>query len=168
MFWTLDMIHLGVVGSGVCSPAVEALAYEVGREIAIRGAALVCGGLGGVMQAACRGAREGGGVTIGIVPGTRGDEANPFVDHVIVTGMGESRNIIIVRSSACLIAIGGEYGTLSEVAFALKMGVPVVGLGTWELRPPGSSESAPIVRARDARDAVESALSRISEKAAVD
>lgn len=151
---------VGVVGGGSCSQEIEHLAFDVGRELAARGAAVVCGGHGGVMQAVCRGAREAAGVTIGILPGNDASAVNPYVDYAIVTGMGEARNVIIVRTSACLIAIGGEYGTLSEVALALKMGVPVVGLGTWELSLPGTSARAPIECVRDAREAVELAMSR--------
>jgi uncharacterized protein (TIGR00725 family) len=154
------MMIVGVVGAGSCSPETAAVAFDVGRELAARGAAVICGGLGGVMEAACRGAREAGGVTIGVLPGQGAADANPYVDFPIVTGMGEARNLLIVRSAAVLIAIGGEYGTLSEVAFALKLGVPVIGLGTWELSLPGTSARAPIERVDDARRAVERALSR--------
>ncbi len=94
---------------------------------------LICGGLGGVMEAACRGARESGGTTVGILPGTDRSAANPYVDIAIPTGLGEARNAIVARSADALIAIGGAYGTLSEIAFALKAGKRVVGLGTWEV-----------------------------------
>jgi len=103
----------------------------VGRAIASAGAVLVCGGLGGVMQAAARGAREAGGLTVGILPGPSHRDANPFVDVAIVTDLGHARNAIVVRSSHAVIALPGEYGTLSEVALALKMGIPVVGLEAW-------------------------------------
>jgi uncharacterized protein (TIGR00725 family) len=109
------------------------VAESVGRELASRGAVLVCGGLGGVMEAACTGAKGGGGTTIGILPGTDRAAANPFVDFAIPTGLGEARNALVVRAADALIAIGGGYGTLSEIAFALKAGKPVVGLGTWEI-----------------------------------
>jgi uncharacterized protein (TIGR00725 family) len=109
------------------------VAESVGRELASRGAVLVCGGLGGVMEAACTGAKEGGGTTIGILPGTDRAAANAFVDFAIPTGLGEARNALVVRAADALIAIGGGYGTLSEIAFALKAGKPVVGLGTWEI-----------------------------------
>jgi len=106
---------------------------------------LVCGGLGGVMEAACRGAKDGGGTTVGILPGTERAAANAFVDVAIPTGLGEARNALVVRAADALIAIGGAYGTLSEIAFALKAGKPVVGLGTWDVdgvRPAGSPEAA--------------------------
>jgi uncharacterized protein (TIGR00725 family) len=105
----------------------------VGRELAEHGAVLVCGGLGGVMEAACRGAKDGGGTTIGILPGTDRAAANRFVDFAIPTGLGEARNALVVRAADALIAIGGAYGTLSEIAFALKAGKPVAGLGSWEV-----------------------------------
>ena len=94
---------------------------------------MVCGGLGGVMEAACRGAKGGGGTTIGILPGTDRAAANPFVDFAIPTGLGEARNALVVRAADALIAVGGAYGTLSEIAFALKAGKPVAGLGTWDV-----------------------------------
>jgi uncharacterized protein (TIGR00725 family) len=105
----------------------------VGRELGSRGALLVTGGLGGVMEAACRGARDAGGTTIGILPGTDRSAANPYVDVAIASGLGEARNALVVRAADALIAIGGAYGTLSEIAFALKAGKRVVGLGTWDI-----------------------------------
>ena len=137
-----------------------ALAEQVGAEVARRGAVLVCGGLGGVMEAAARGAREAGGLTIGIVPGTSAGEANPFIDVPIVTGLGEARNALVVQSSDAVIAIAGAYGTLSEIALALKMGVPVIGLGTWQLRAPDGSVP-PIVATQTAAEAVEKAFGAI-------
>jgi uncharacterized protein (TIGR00725 family) len=109
------------------------------------------------MEAACRGAKAGGGQTVGILPGASRYEANPYVDIPIATGLGEARNLIIVRSADAVIAVGGEYGTLSELAFALKLGVPVVGLGTWELSKGGLSVDA-ILRATSPVEAVEQAL----------
>jgi uncharacterized protein (TIGR00725 family) len=105
----------------------------VGRELASRGVVLVCGGLGGVMEAACRGAKESGGRTVGILPGADRSAANPYVDVAIATGLGEARNALVVRAADALIAVGGGYGTLSEVALALKAGKRVVGLGTWDI-----------------------------------
>jgi uncharacterized protein (TIGR00725 family) len=102
------------------------------------------------MEAVCKGAKNGGGKTIGILPGTNSRDTNPYVDIPIITGMGESRNVIVVRSGRAVIAIGGEHGTLSEIAFALKFKIPVVGLGTWDI--PG------IIIATDARQAVELAI----------
>lgn len=154
-------VLIGVAGAGACDTATERVAEQVGRAIAARGAGLVCGGRGGVMAAACRGARESGGLTVGILPGDDAGEANPWVAIPIPTGMGEARNCILVRSARCLVAIGGEYGTLSEVAFALKLGVPVVGLRSWELTLPGGGR-APIHPADDPEAAVDLAL-RLAE-----
>ncbi|MBI5741087.1 MAG: TIGR00725 family protein [Nitrospirae bacterium] len=123
---------ISVIGASTCDKETYAVAEEVGRLIAERGATLVTGGLGGVMEAACRGAKETGGTTVGILPGTGKADANPFVDIPIITGMSHARNIIVVRSSDGVIAVGGEYGTLSEIAIALKLGKPVVGIKTWE------------------------------------
>ena len=108
-------------------------AAEVGRLLAERGAVLVCGGRGGAMEAACRGAKEADGLTVGILPGSDRSEANPFVDVVLPTGLGEARNALVVGAADVVIAVGGGYGTLSEVALALKAGKRVIGLGTWEI-----------------------------------
>lgn len=124
---------LGVIGEGDCSPELYAMAEEVGRLAAQRGAVVVCGGLLGVMEAACRGARSAGGTTIGILPGADKAGANPFVTLPLPTGMGEARNVLVVRAADALIAVGGRYGTLSEIALALKLGKPLVGLATWGL-----------------------------------
>jgi len=148
---------VAMVGASRCTPREAEMAEAVGRELARRGAILICGGRGGVMEAACRGAKAGGGQTVGILPGASRDEANPYVDIPIVTGLGQARNLIIVRSADAVIAVGGEYGTLSEIAFALKLGVPVIGLGTWELSKGGLSVDA-IVRATSPVEAVERAL----------
>jgi uncharacterized protein (TIGR00725 family) len=109
------------------------VAEEVGRLLARRGAVVVCGGLGGVMEAACRGARSEGGVAVGILPGLDRGAANPHVSVAVATGLGEARNALVVRAADALIAVGGAYGTLSEIALALKAGKPVIGLGTWEI-----------------------------------
>lgn len=124
---------VAVIGESQFSdPAHEALAEEVGRLIASAGYTLVCGGLTGVMEAACRGARAAGGRTIGLLPGGDPDEANPFVEVVIPTGLGQMRNVVIVLTADALIAVGGGYGTLSEIGHALRYGKPVIGLRTWE------------------------------------
>jgi len=124
---------IGVIGQGRdCSPGLLTDAEEVGYQIARRNAILICGGLGGVMEAACRGAKKGGGTTIGVIPTTQKSDANDYVDIPIVTGFGEARNIVIVRSADALIAVGGRYGTLSEIAFALSFGKSIVGLHTWQ------------------------------------
>ncbi len=133
---------IAVIGAGQCSEEIAQVAEAVGRELARRGAILVCGGLGGVMEAACRGAKAEGGLTIGILPGSTSHEGNPYVDIPVVTGLGEARNIVVVRTSQAVIAVNGEYGTLSEIAYALKLGIPVVGLNTWQLAKEGRPESA--------------------------
>jgi uncharacterized protein (TIGR00725 family) len=164
--WRFNMLRIAVIGGAFCDPKTAALAEEVGREIARRGAILICGGLGGVMEAACRGAKSEGGLTIGILPGTDPNDANPYVDIPIVTGMGEARNVIVVRSAQAIIAIDGEYGTLSEIAFALKFGIPVIGLRTWELfRERERVED--IVEVETPKEAVEKAVSLAQAKAKV-
>jgi uncharacterized protein (TIGR00725 family) len=122
-----------VVGPGEATVDELAAAESVGRELARAGAVLVCGGLGGAMEAASRGAHEARGVAVGILPGTDRSAANPYLDVAIPTGLGEARNALVVRAADALVAVGGGYGTLSEIAFALKAGKPVVGLGTWEI-----------------------------------
>lgn len=124
---------IAVVGESQASAEVAKLAEEVGMEIAKAGAVLVCGGLKGVMEAASRGAKSAGGTTIGILPGSRREEANPYIDYPIITGIGYARNKLVVKTGHVVIAIGGSYGTLSEVAFALGYEIPVVGLKTWQM-----------------------------------
>jgi uncharacterized protein (TIGR00725 family) len=141
---------VAVVGAGVCDEATAVTAEEVGRRLGKAGAVVVCGGLGGVMEAASRGARSAGATVIGILPGTERGEGNPHLTVAIATGLGEIRNTLIVRAVDAVIAVAGEYGTLSEIAFALRSGRRVVGLGTWEI--PG------VDVASDAADAVERAL----------
>jgi uncharacterized protein (TIGR00725 family) len=149
--------YVAVVGSGSASPEQEEVAEGVGRGLASRGAVLVCGGLGGVMEAACRGAKAAGGTTVGILPGDRRDAANEFVDVAIPTGLGEARNALVVRAADVLVAVGGSWGTLSEIALALRTGKRVVGIGTWELAAGG--EPVPgIEPAEDAAEAVALAL----------
>jgi uncharacterized protein (TIGR00725 family) len=125
--------YVAVVGPGDASPQELQAAEEVGAGLADAGAVVVTGGLGGVMEAACRGARSRRGHTVGILPGDDREAANGWVEIAIATGMGELRNALVVRASDALVAIGGGHGTLSEVALALKLGRPVVGLGTWEV-----------------------------------
>ena len=142
---------IGVVGSGTCGESVKELAYEVGQGIAKAGHTLVCGGLGGVMEGACQGAQAAGGTTIGILPGDSADQANPFLTHAIVTGIGVARNVIVVRSSRVLIAIHGGPGTLSEVAYALQLSVPVVSLKSFDV-------SSDLIQVRTPGEAVEAAV----------
>ncbi|MGQ9502928.1 MAG: TIGR00725 family protein [Anaerolineae bacterium] len=148
---------IAVVGSALCSAHETALAEAVGRALAEAGATLICGGGSGVMEAACRGAKKADGLTIGVLPGFHASDANPFVDIPIVTGLGEARNVIIVRTARAVIAVGGEFGTLSEIAFALKLGRPVIGLETWELAKAGQPCPA-IICAHTPEEAVRLAL----------
>lgn len=122
------MIQIGIVGAGEAGGELAAAAEEVGREVARRGAAVLTGGLGGVMEAASRGAADEGGVTVGVLPGDSADEANPHVQLTVVTDMGHARNAVIARSGDALVAVGGGLGTLSEVAIGLKSGTPVAVL----------------------------------------
>src|SRR4051795_8494098 len=145
--------YVAVVGAGAARADEQRTAEEVGRGLAEAGAVVLCGGLGGVMEAACRGAKAGGGTTVGILPGASRDDANPYVDVAIPTGLGELRNGRGVRPADALVAVGGEFGTLSEIALALKARKPVVALGGWELARDGGSVEA-LVRATDADDAV--------------
>lgn len=135
-------LTIAVIGSGTAAPGTDLAAERVGALLAEAGAVVVCGGLGGVMAAACRGARSAGGRTVGILPGGDPQDANPWVDVAVPTGMGEARNVLVVRAGRALIAVGGGFGTLSELAFARKLGVPVVGLGTWELPDDGVAHVA--------------------------
>ena len=150
-----NQIYVGVVGAGVANLATDGPAEEVGRLLAERGAVVVCGGMTGVMEAACRGAKSAGGTTIGILPTDDRGHANPYVDVAIATGMGEMRNALIVRTVDVVVAVGGEYGTLSEIALALKIGRPVVTLGSWDL-------SADVVPASSPQEAAAQAFDLIS------
>lgn len=133
------------------------MAEEVGRELARRGAVVVTGGLGGAMEAACRGAKAEGGTTLGILPTNDRGDANEWVDVAVPTGLGEARNALVVRAADALVAVAGEFGTLSEIALALKVGTPVVGLETWELARSGRRVEA-IVVAETPADAADRAI----------
>jgi uncharacterized protein (TIGR00725 family) len=148
---------IAVIGGSVCTPEAAAAAEAVGRHLALRGATVVCGGLGGVMEAVCKGAREAGGHTIGLLPAADAAEANPYVEFPLPTGLGHARNAIVARSAQAVIAIDGSYGTLSEMAFALVFETPVIGLSTWELALHGQSDTS-VIRATSPQDAVEKAL----------
>jgi uncharacterized protein (TIGR00725 family) len=153
--------YVVVCGSGQATTEEVAWAEEVGRLIADAGAVLVCGGLGGVMDAAARGCEAGRGLSIGILPGEHRDPASPHLTVSIPTGLGEARNALVVRAADAVIAIGGEFGTLSEIALALKAGTPVVGLHTWELAKAGSLVHA-IVETETPKEAVRAALEAIA------
>jgi uncharacterized protein (TIGR00725 family) len=143
-------IRIAVIGGSRAGRQAADHAFEVGRLIARSGAVVVCGGLGGVMEAACRGAREEGGLVIGILPGGSPADANPWVDIPIATGLGYTRNALVVMNADAVIAIDGEYGTLSEIAYGKIHGKKVVGLGTWEVKG--------IVAATTPEEAVRAAL----------
>jgi len=147
-------VIIGVVGGESGPIDEERVAYESGHEIGRRGHVLICGGRHGVMREACRGAREAGGHTIGILPGENRDDANEFVEFPIVTGLGHARNIIIPRTADALVAIGGRYGTLSEIAFALIGNKPVAGIGTWQLLSP-AGEAPPVIPFDSASEAID-------------
>ena len=149
---------IAVIGDSSCSRQQAKLAESVGGLLARRGATVICGGLGGVMEAVCRGAKSEGGLTVGILPGQDSSMANPWVDIPVVTGIGEARNVTVVKSAQTLIAIGGSYGTLSEIAYALKSGIPVIGLNTWSMSRNGQEDDS-IIRAQSAAEAVDKAMS---------
>ena len=150
---------ISVIGGSECSADERAWAQEVGRLLAQAGVGVVCGGRGGVMEAVCRGAREAGGLTIGILPGESAAEGNGQLSIVLPTGLGEARNVIVVRAGEAVIAIGGGLGTLSEIAHALRLGKPVVALGSWQAVSP-EGVSLPVCQATSAQEAVALALTR--------
>ena len=143
--------YVAVVGAGEATGELYDAAREVGRLVAERGAIVVCGGLGGVMEAAARGATERGGVAIGVLPDENRGLANPYLSYSVATGVGQARNLAVACSADAMIAVGGEYGTLSEIGLALKVGRPVVGLKSWEL--PGH-----VIVVSSSEEAVEEAL----------
>ena len=149
-------MRIGVIGTSRCSKKIARIAHQVGEEIAKRKAILICGGLGGVMEEAARGAKENKGLTIGILPGFSSSDANPYIDIPIVTGMDHGRNIIVVRSCDAIIAIGGREGTLSEIAFALKLRIPLIGIESWKLEG--------VIKAKDAKDAVRKAFQALRKE----
>jgi len=153
-----NTIKISVIGGSKVDSDIYNLAYEVGREIARNGAVLICGGLTGVMEAACRGARKEGGLTIGILPTMDENDANKYVDIRIPTGMGYARNIPIILSSHAVIAVNGSYGTLSEIAYSLTYNKPIIGLKTWEAKPYYSENTPFIIRADTAEEAVKKAI----------
>ena len=154
---------IGVIGDSSCPPEEAKLAESVGELLAQRGATIVCGGLGGVMEAVCRGAKSKGGLTVGILPGENSSTANPWVDIPLVTGLGEARNVVVAKSAQAIIAIGGNYGTLSEIAYALKSSIPVIGLNTWSLSRNGQEDDS-IIRVQSATEAVDKAISLVKRR----
>jgi uncharacterized protein (TIGR00725 family) len=153
-------MYIAVVGAGKCDMDTEKLAHQVGKLIAQNKAILVCGGLGGVMNAAARGAKEAGGVAVGILPSDTRAGASRYLEVAIATGLGEARNAIITRCADAVIAVGGEHGTLSEIGLALKMGKPVIGLNTWQLAREGK-EDLTVKQAKTPEEAVNLAINTI-------
>ncbi len=151
---------ISVIGGSKANPEHLALAEEVGRELAKRQVMVACGGLQGVMEAVCKGAKAAGGTTIGILPGRTSKEANNYVDIPIVTTMGFSRNVIVVNTGDAVIAIGGAFGTLSEIAYALGDGIPVIALKTWPLTIKGDGDPIEngMIESSNPVDAVEKAI----------
>jgi uncharacterized protein (TIGR00725 family) len=160
---TVKEIIIAVIGTRKPSPEEGQLAQEVGRELAKNGVTLICGGLGGVMEEACRGASAEGGLTIGVIPGDDRRSANPHVRIPIVTGIGYARNVIIIRSAQAVIAVGGGYGTLTEIGYALDGKIPVIGLKTWKISRNNQIDKS-IIRADNAKQAVSKALKLIKRK----
>jgi uncharacterized protein (TIGR00725 family) len=159
MLSPMQPLYISVIGGGDCASAEYELARQVGRLVAEEGAVLVCGGLGGVMEAAARGAKEAGGVTIGILPGHDRSAANPYLDYVVTTGLGHARNLAVVSSGDAVIAVSGGYGTLSEIGLAGALGRPVVVLGGWRLENPAAGDRIRYANsAREALDLVRRAL----------
>jgi uncharacterized protein (TIGR00725 family) len=142
---------IGVIGARECPESSLKLAYEVGQEVAKYGYGLVSGGMMGTMELASRGCREAGGLTVGIIPGDDPTLANPYLDVIIPTGMGIMRNLLVVRAAVGLIAIDGKYGTLSEIAYALQVGKPIVGLNTWDV-------SKDVIKVNTAPEAVQTII----------
>jgi hypothetical protein len=153
-----DIIKISVIGGSQVDIEIYNLAYEVGKEIARNGAVLVCGGLSGIMEASCKGAKEEGGLTVGILPTSNENDANKYVDIKIPTGMGYARNVPVILSSHAVIAINGSCGTLSEIGYALTYFKPIIGLKTWEVRPYYSENTPFIIRVKTAKEAVKIAI----------
>ena len=159
--------QVAVIGSGGCGKDSEAwrLAEEVGRRLAEAGVTVVCGGRGGVMEAAARGAAGAGGEVIGVLPWVDGEDANPYCTHVVATGIGHARNLAVVASGEATIAVGGEWGTLSEIALARNLGRTVVALRSWSVSGREGMEGGPgIVTVETPEQAVSAALQAITRE----
>ncbi len=147
---------IAVIGAGKCSKKMKDLAEEVGKAIADKGGVLICGGLGGIMEAAAKGVKSKKGITIGILPGDDREEANEFIDYAIPTGIGEARNLVVIKAADAVIALPGKFGTLSEMAFCMKLGKPLISLSAWNI-------SEEIERYEDPVKAVERAFQLIGK-----
>jgi len=161
---TAKSAYVGVIGGRRCGAEIAELAFQVGRGIAEQGWILVCGGMGGVMEQACKGARSRNGITLGILPGNARHSANPYLSCSVVTGLGEARNVLVVKSSQVIIAVDGSYGTLSEIALANAAGIPVVGLRSWRLDPEQNRGQGLFVRVVESPgEAIQAARALITE-----
>jgi hypothetical protein len=154
--FSIDRLIIGIIGGRNVKDNLLIIAEEVGRLIGEKGLLMLCGGLSGVMEAAAKGAKAAGGLTIGILPQDKKEYANPYIDIPIATGLGIGRNVIIARTADVLIAIGGEYGTLSEIAFALQLGKPVIGISTWDIDG--------VIKAISPEDAVQKAIEMLKKE----
>ena len=143
---------IAIIGAGKCSKKLYDIAAEIGRYVAENGGVVLCGGLGGIMEGAARGAKEAGGTTIGIIPSENKADANQFIDHVIPTGFGQARNVLVVRAADAIVALPGKFGTLSEMAFALVSGKPIISVQAWKLGEEILQVEDPIEAARIAMD----------------
>ena len=152
------MIMVGVIGASEADEQLCTVAEHVGEELASRGAIVICGGLTGVMEAVCRGARKHDGMTVGIIPSDRKEDANPYVQIPIVTGIGVARNAIITRTADVVIAVGGQFGTLSEIGYALSMGKTVVAIDSWRLERATERQLPGLIHASNPKEAVDIAL----------
>lgn len=159
-------VQIAVIGGGTCSPRQEKLAYDTGSEIARRGGVLLCGGRGGVMEAAARGARDLGGRTVGILPGDgpRSSPPNPHIELALFTGMGQARNQVLVLSAQAVVGIGGSWGTLTEIGLALKHRIPVVVLESWQLQPPDGLSEPLLMSASSPAEAIDLALKVVENR----
>ncbi len=157
------MIYVAVVGGAQCTEEEYNIAYEVGAGIAGHNAVLICGGGNGVMEAAAKGAVEAGGVSIGILPGGKSAHGNRFVSYNVATGLGEARNAVIACAADFMVAVGGEYGTLSEIALAMKLGKPVIVINSWQLNPPVTLNLLPL-KANTAAEALKKGFTLLGLK----
>jgi len=158
-----EKIRIGVIGPHQCRREEYRLGFQVGENIARVGAILVCGGLGGMMEAAAEGAKHAGGITVGILPTDKMSDANPYIDIALPTALGPFRNMLVVQACHAVIAVRGGYGTLTEIAFALRLRVPVVGLATWRFIRDGMEDQS-VHRAADPDEAVQLALELARER----
>jgi len=156
-------MYISVIGGSNCDDKIAETAYRVGKLIAERGAILVCGGLSGVMDAAARGVKDGGGISVGILPDKTRERASKYLTIALPTGIGYARNALVTQAGDVVIAIGGQYGTLSEIGFALNVGKSVVGLHTWELKKPGQLLKT-VIKAQTPEEAVDKAFELAKEE----